>query len=123
MRSCSLLGPPPRLMQPGILSEKEVTPLLWKERVTVRLGCPGAGASHGSPRAALAAAAPSHRASQPAGWAGAPAGKARGPGPPSLELVSQLIQDLHGLPVVVQLGIHQGGELAHLLDLQGTSQG
>lgn len=37
--------------------------------------------------------------------------------PPALELVSQLVQDLHGLSVVVQLRIHQGRELAHLLNL------
>ena len=42
---------------------------------------------------------------------------------PALQLVSQLLQDLHCLPVVVQLGIHQGRELAHLLYLQqGKSQ-
>lgn len=49
-------------------------------------------------------------------------GQEQGTGSPSLELVRQLVQDLHGLPVVVQLGVHQGGKLAHLLDLQGTSQ-
>lgn len=30
------------------------------------------------------------------------------PGSPALELLGQLIQDLHGLPVVVQLCVHQG---------------
>lgn len=44
-----------------------------------------------------------------------------GRGSPSLELAGQLVQDLHGLPVVVQLGVHQGRELAHLLDLQASS--
>lgn len=38
-------------------------------------------------------------------------------GPPAPELVGQLVQDLHGLSVVVQLRVHQGRELAHLLDL------
>lgn len=46
----------------------------------------------------------------------------KGRGSPSLKLAGQLIQDLHGLPVVFQLGIHQGRELAHLLNLQATSQ-
>lgn len=46
----------------------------------------------------------------------------KGRGSPSLKLAGQLVQDLHGLPVVFQLGIHQGRELAHLLNLQATSQ-
>lgn len=45
-----------------------------------------------------------------------------GRGSPSLELAGQLVQDLYGLPVVLQLGVHQGRELAHLLNLQSTSQ-
>lgn len=52
------------------------------------------------------------------GVLGALAKHEAGWGSPSLELVGQLVQDLHGLPVVVQLGIHQRGQLAHLLDLQ-----
>lgn len=41
---------------------------------------------------------------------------------PAFELFRELIQDLHCLPVVVQLGVHQGRELAHLLDLQESHQ-
>lgn len=53
----------------------------------------------------------------------APTGKPGSLGSPLLELLHQLLQDPHRLPVVVQLGVHQGRELAHLLNLQVASQG
>lgn len=43
-------------------------------------------------------------------------------GSPPLELLGQLIQDLHGLPVVVELCVHQGRELAHLLNLWASNR-
>lgn len=38
--------------------------------------------------------------------------------PPFLQSDSDLLQDLHGLLVVLQLGLHECRELAHLFNLQ-----